>query len=277
MRNNQRRTGQKPSPQPSSPAPMADMAFAVPTEFVKLPSRGKFYPEEHPLYNQETVEIKFMTAKDEDILSSQALLEANLAVDRLLESLLVQDIDPGTLLVGDRSAILIAARISGYGENYDVDHRCPKCLTSLEVNFRLSGVTLNDKCFEEDFMHENGIVYNEDTQTFDLTLPASGVQVGLRLIDGYAEKEALSYENDNKRESLVTSTLAAFLVKVNDDTNPKYVESFIEAMPAKDSKYIRDLYPQMVPTVRLLHDFQCKACYHKGELEVPLRAAFFWP
>ena len=124
MRNNQRRLGQKPSPGPSSPAAQANLAFAVPTEFVELPSRGHFYPEDHLLHNQETVEIKFMTAKDEDILSSQALLEKGLAVERLLDSLLVQDIDPSTLLVGDRSAILIAARISGYGEEYDVDQRC---------------------------------------------------------------------------------------------------------------------------------------------------------
>ena len=258
MRNNQRRLGQKPSPKPSSPAAAAGMAFAVPTEFVKLPSRGQFYPQEHPLHNQETVEIKFMTAKDEDILSSQALLEAGLAVDRLLESLLVQDIDPGTLLVGDRSAILIAARISGYGDDYDVEQLCPKCVTKQEINFKLSDTTTINSCFEEDFMQENSITYNEETQTFDLTLPASGVQVGLSLIDGYGEREALSDDSDERKD-------------------PKYVESFIEAMPAKDSRYIRELYPKMIPTVRLLHEFQCKACYHKGELEVPLRAAFFWP
>ena len=227
MRNNQRRLGQKPSPKPSSPAAAAGMAFAVPTEFVKLPSRGQFYPQEHPLHNQETVEIKFMTAKDEDILSSQALLEAGLAVDRLLESLLVQDIDPGTLLVGDRSAILIAARISGYGDDYDVEHLCPKCLTRQEINFKLSDTTTINSCFEEDFMQENSITYNEETQTFDLTLPASGVQIGLSLIDGYGEREALSDDSDERKESLVTSTLAAFLVKGKDDTDPKDVESFM--------------------------------------------------
>ena len=90
MRNNQRRLGPGNSPQPSSPVgAMSDLAFAIPTEFVELPSRGQFYPGDHPLHKKETVEIKFMTAKDEDILSSQALLKNGLAVERLLESLLI--------------------------------------------------------------------------------------------------------------------------------------------------------------------------------------------
>ena len=277
MRNNQRRTGHRPGVQPSSPAPGPPMAFAVPTEFVELPSRGVFYPEEHPLRNKKTVEIKFMTAKDEDILSSESLLNNNQAIDRLLESLLVEDIDPGTLLIGDRSALLVAARISGYGEEYVVNHLCARCVTKQEINFNLSNASLQDDCFDESMLQERGVTYNSETQTFDLTLPTTGVEVGLSLIDGYEEKEVLQNVPEKRKESLVTSTLAAFLTKVNGNTDPNYICSFIEVLPAKDSKFLRDLYPKLVPNVRFLHGFVCNACYSKEDIEVPLTAAFFWP
>jgi len=277
MRNNQRRTGHRPNVQPSSPAPNVPMAFAVPTEFVELPSRGVFYPEGHPLHNQKTVEIKFMTAKDEDILSSESLLNNNQAIDRLLESLLVEDIDSGTLLIGDRSALLVAARISGYGAEYIVNHFCSRCVTKQEVNFDLNDTTLQDDCFDEQMLQENNIVYNSETQTFDLTLPTTGVEIGLSLVDGYAEKETLEGNSEERKQSLVTSTLAAFLTKVNGNTDMDYVSSFIDAMPAKDSKFLRDLYPKLVPNVRFLHEFTCTACDSKEDIEVPLTAAFFWP
>ena len=135
MRTNQRRLGEGNSPHPSPSVTAGDLAFAVPTEFVELPSRGQFYPVDHPLYKQETVEIRFMTAKDEDILSSQALIKNGLAIERLLESLLISDVDPNTLLVGDRSAILIATRISGYGKEYKVDYGCPACTSRNEVDY----------------------------------------------------------------------------------------------------------------------------------------------
>jgi len=120
MRNNQKRLRRAPRAEAVTSAQATpSLGFVSPTEFVELPSRGEFYPEDHPLHKQETVEIKFMTAKDEDILSSQALLKKGLAIDRLLESLMVLDVDARTLLLGDRNAMLIAARISGYGSEYN--------------------------------------------------------------------------------------------------------------------------------------------------------------
>jgi hypothetical protein len=87
-------------------------SFVVPTEFIDLPSEGKFYPEGHPLHGQTTLEIKQMTAKEEDLLTSRALLKKGIALDRLLSSVIVnKSIDPNSLLVGDRNAILIATRV----------------------------------------------------------------------------------------------------------------------------------------------------------------------
>ena len=92
------------------------MAFVAPTEFAQLPSLGQYYPKNHPLHNVESIEIKFMTAKEEDILTSKSLLKKGLTINRLLASVIVdKSINPDDLLVGDRNALLVATRISGYG------------------------------------------------------------------------------------------------------------------------------------------------------------------
>ena len=90
------------------------LSFVAPTEFVNLPSQGKFYPPEHPLHNKDVVEIKYMTAKHEDILTSQTLLRKGVAIDRLIENLIIdKSIKLDSLLLGDKNAITIAARKTG--------------------------------------------------------------------------------------------------------------------------------------------------------------------
>ena len=123
IRNNEDRTGPRSTAADEVPAEIKEMMnpmdFVAPTEFVEIPSKGKFYPQGHPLCGVESVEIRQMTAKQEDILSSRTLIKQGVALERLLKSVIVdRSIDPSTLLTGDRNAILIAARISGYGKNY---------------------------------------------------------------------------------------------------------------------------------------------------------------
>ena len=272
MRNNERRTGAAAAPTPSAPAP--SLSFAVPTEFVELPSEGKFYPADHPLHNQKTVEIKYMTAKEEDILSSEALLKNNLVLDRLIESLTVQDIPANSLLLGDRSAILMAARVSGYGNEYKVLHTCKKCFNQTETSFDLKKRAVTKKCFDKKFLKKNKITYDDNTLTFDISLPTSGVEVGLRLITGEKEKD---FENLSKSGAVITGFLKGIVAKVNQNTDPDYIEEFIDVIPAKDSKFIRDVYPDLVPKVRMVADFKCGTCYTVDTQEVPLTAEFFWP
>ena len=100
--------------------------FVTPTQFVDLPSKGKGYPQGHPLCGKETVEIKFMTAKDEDILTSKDLLKKGVAIDRLIQNLLVdKNIRSSDILLGDRNAIIISARSSGFGHLYNTNVTCP--------------------------------------------------------------------------------------------------------------------------------------------------------
>tara|TARA_R110000824_G_scaffold731_7_gene4564 strand:- start:1197 stop:2033 length:837 start_codon:yes stop_codon:yes gene_type:complete len=277
MRDNQRRTGQNPEVTPNSSVPTAHqpapLAFSAPTEFVILPSRGEFYSEDHPLYKQETIEIRFMTAKDEDILTSEALLKKNLALDRLLDSLIVVEVDASSLLLGDRNAILISARASAYGSDYPVTLRCEKCASTTEAEYDLRSVQTQENCFDKQFLREKGVRYDRQTMTFDVTLPSSGVEVGVQLIDGKKEKKILERENKN----LITGILSSFLVKVNGDTNYDRVMDFLDLMPASDSKFLRDLFPLLAPNVKLTMMHRCEACFHIKEQEVPLSAGFFWP
>ena len=120
-RNNQARTGAQKAPKAAQELPQVEdspvstggtLSYVAPTEHVELPSEGRYYPPGHPLYKQDTVEIRYMTARDEDILSSQALLRKGLAIDRMLENLFTnQEITVDDLLVGDKNALVLAARI----------------------------------------------------------------------------------------------------------------------------------------------------------------------
>lgn len=273
MRNNQRRFGsgeQAPALVSTGPTP----AYVVPTEFVELPSRGKFYPAEHALHGQETVEIKYMTAKEEDILSSSALINKGLVVDRLLQSIMVLNVDPKTLLIGDRNAIMISARISAYGAGYNAEVTCPKCLNRAEYVFDLEKTNLTENCFDPNFLAEEQVSFDQESNLFNINLPISNVTVSVRLFDGSDEK-GIKDEYDDA--AVITSMLANFIVAVADNNDPAYVQGFIENMPAGDSKYLRGLYPKLAPNIDLKQVYTCTNCAHEQDMEVPLSAEFFWP
>ena len=137
MRNNQDRLNAPPTsadpPIQQAQQTEQPLQFVTPTEFVELPSRGKFYPSEHPLHNVETLEVRHMTARDEDILTSRSLLKKGVAIDRFLQNIVVdRRVKVEDLLIGDKNAIIIASRISGYGPRYDANVLCPSCVSSVE-------------------------------------------------------------------------------------------------------------------------------------------------
>ena len=280
MRNNQRRS--RPSGQPT-PAPVikaapasSSLTYEVPTEFVELPSRGLFYPEDHPLYKQETVEIKFMTAKEEDILASTALIKKGLVIDRLLENILVVDVDPRSLLIGDRAAIMVATRISGYGSIYETEVTCSMCSAKSPLLFDLTKMKINDRCFDKQFISNNLVDIDLENRLFVIELPVTKIKAGLRLMNSHDEKEFTSGISKNE-SSKVTMILSTFVESINGSFDRTEIENFIQSMPAKDSKYLRNIYSSLVPNIELKDDFSCSRCFHQKEMEVPLDAGFFWP
>lgn len=277
MRNNQARLGpgaQSRREHPEGP-PQSGLAWTVPTEFVELPSRGAFYPEDHPLHKQETIEIKFMTAKDEDILASTTLIKKGLAIDRLLESLVVDSsINPKDLLIGDRNAIMIAARISSYGSEYKANVNCPSCYNTVEYEFDLRKTNLKETCFSEEFLKSNKVEFDSDLKTFEVLLPTSEKKISTRLLDGYDEEKTNAIEEEEK---IITSALSIFTTAVEQNTDPNIVQQFIENMPASDSMHLRKLYPLLMPNIDLKQEFICERCGDRRDIEVPLTAGFFWP
>ena len=275
MRNNQDRLG--PAATATAQGALSavpNLNFVVPTEFVELPSRGKFYPDSHPLHNQETVEIKYMTAKEEDILASSTLIKKGLVIDRLLKNILILDIDPSTILVGDRSALMIAARISSYGFEYKAQVVCNECTREQDYLFDLRKANLQQLCFDNSFLTGNHIVFNSEKNIFEVMLPKSKATLGIKMLTGRDEKEPVDVQND---ENMVTSVLSRFSFSVNGDEDPSLVSQFIDNMLAADSRYLRAILADLTPNIDLKQDFVCKHCAASEDREVPLTAEFFWP
>ena len=284
MRNNDERVGAVQ--QPVSPAPTqqtGQLNFVLPTEFVELPSKGKFYKEGHPLQNQQTVEIKQMTAKEEDILTSQSLLKEGIAIDRFIQSILVQDIDVDSILVGDKNAILIAARMSGYGNTYETGVTCPACGTVSEVPVSLADTRRASEGYLEMEALEplEGVTGPNELGNFMITLPVSKAVFEVKIMDGRLEKDYTkrieSRRKKKQGEALLTDQFKVYTVSINGVTDLRQVYRFIDQLPVKDSRFLRNTYAKVVPTMDLKYDFFCSNCTHEQEVSVPITAQFFWP
>jgi len=249
--------------------------FVVPTEFVELPSGGEFYPEDHPLHGATEIEIKFMTAKDEDLLTSAALLKKGVALERMLQNIIVDKrIKIDDLLIGDKNAILIAARASAYGSDYTVRITCPVCTAGTEHNFNLTEREIIAPVLDEG-------VTKTDSGTFNITLPRTQAVVEVKLLNGVDERkltELRTRRAKNKLGDLVlTDQMKAYIVSINGETKKGPIGQFIENMPAFDSKHLRTTYQKIMPNIDMKQDFECIICEHKDRLEVPFNTEFFWP
>jgi hypothetical protein len=258
-----------------------DFSFVVPTEFVELPSGGALYPAGHPLCGQETIEIKQMTAKEEDMLTSRSLLKKGVALERVISSIITnKSIDPETLLVGDRNAIIIAARISAYGSEYATQVTCPNCTTQQEYSFNLSDIEFVDTSSADNEF--DGLVDLQEDGTYTVRLPRSELLVGFKVLTGKDEKDmATGLELDKKTkgsyEKGVTRQLKNILVSVNGNTTSEAINYVVDNLPSLDARYLRQAYRATVPNIDMTQDFECINCGFESALEVPLTADFFWP
>ena len=262
---------------PPDTPPSAQMSFATPTEFADLPSGGKFYPEGHPLHNKDSVEIRYMTAKEEDILSSKTLIRKGVVLDRLLQSVLVdKNINPDDLLIGDKNALIVAVRVTGYGSEYATSVTCPVCSNIADHVFDLENGEINSGDNFGDFD-----LKKTDDGTFVVKTPASEANVEFRLLIGQDEKSFVKIEANRKKHNLPETSLSdqlrAMIVSVNGNSDPTYIQSFIEHAPAKDSSCVRRAYLQVNPNIDLSQLYDCPGCGFTSLLEVPLSADIFWP
>jgi hypothetical protein len=277
MRNNQNRFGAKEQA-PQAPAETPGLKFVRPTEFVTLPSGGS-YPEGHPLHGQETIEIYFMTAKDEDILSSEQLLKKGLAIERFMENIIVDKrISPSSMYSGDRNAMIISARSSGYGNAYETQVSCPNCQAKSKRVFDLDNPTIKESMESE----EDSLVKTEDGY-FQTVTPVSKYKIKFRLLNGKDEMDMVFDKLSKKKTKIkgltktVTNHFKKIIVSVEEYTDRSIINQFVDTMLSSDSYHLKKCYKIANPNIEIKSDFECESCGHQQELEVPLNADFFWP
>ncbi len=249
-------------------------ASNYPTEQISLPSKGLLYSTESSLSSGK-IELKYMTAREEDLLTSQSLIKQGIVIDRLLQSLIVSPINYEDLLVGDKNAIMVASRVLGYGKSYDVSIDCPDCKFKNEVKIDLT--TLEDK--KVDFSKwEKGV--NE----FTFTLPVSKVEVTYKLLTHKDERKIEEELKSLKKISLktgidseITTRLRNTILEVNGDSNLKTIREFVDNMLAIDSRELRDHIRDNTPDVDMDILFSCTSCAHEEVITMPMEVGFFWP
>jgi hypothetical protein len=251
-----------------------DFGFEIPVESVPLPSRGLVYPPDSPLHGCETVDIRAMTAREEDILTSRALIKKGTVITELIKSCLIDKrIDVPKMLSGDRNALMIALRITGYGADYNVEAECPACNTKSKQTFNLSDLEIKPLQVEP---VQNG------TNLFEVTLPITKKRVRFKFLTGADEEEILVIQERKKKagamgDNLVTTRLQFSLVEVEGKTDKALISSFIRSLPAKDSLFLRQTIDQNEPGIDMKSYIDCPSCSESSEVRIPLGASFFWP
>jgi len=244
---------------------MADYKF--PTEVVDLPSKGYFYIDGHPLSSGK-VEVKYMTAKEEDILTSQNLIKQGTVIDILLQALIVdKTINVHDLLVGDKNAIMVAARILGYGKEYEFEYDGEEKSVDLS---KLEPVKLDFSKF------------TKGENEFSFKLPTSERTITFKLLSGQDEKkidaELKALEKITKsRSSELTTRLKTMLLSVDGESDKEYIINFVEnEFLSRDSlafrKHLSTITPDMDMTTTIV-DSSGK----ETEVVIPITVRFFWP
>lgn len=261
--------------QPTGPVPQpGEAGYQPPSATVPLPSSGKVYPAGSPLALAETIQIKAMTAREEDILTSRSLLKQGKALDALLRSCVVdRTVDIDSMLVGDRNAALIAIRITGYGQEYKIKISCPKCEAEVEHEFDLA--TLPVKRLGVD---PAVVGLNE----FAFRLPVCRKDATFKLMTGADERELSSILERTRKtgagqESLVTTRLLQQIVSIGGEKDKNKLAGIIRNLPARDSRDLRNYMDKISPGVEMKQAFSCGQCGEESEVDVPMGTEFFWP
>jgi hypothetical protein len=253
-----------------------DFGWEVPVETIPVPSMGKLYPKGSSLHGIQTIDIRAMTAREEDILTSRALLKKGTVISRLLESCIVnKSLDASDMVLGDRNALMIAIRVTGYGPEYKTDVTCPKCRTTQAYEFDLGNLRINT-------LDINPVALGENR--FEFSLPVTKKKVEFRFLTG-ADEESLSTEAEKMRQlmpdaevdNMVTRRLERSIISVGGVTDRVKIASFVRNMPALDSRRLRQYMRSNEPGIDMKTVMTCASCSESSSLTLPLGAGFFWP
>jgi hypothetical protein len=235
-----------------------------PTEMVDLPSKGLLYPKDSPLASGK-IEMKYMTAKEEDILTNQNYIQSGVVIDKLLQSLIVTPINYGDLLVGDKNAILIASRILGYGKDYEFEYGGEKHVVDLSL-------------IEPKDIDETLLKTGENNFTF--VTPTTNTVLTFKFLT-HADEQSIDQEVKglkklNKESSAELSTrLKRIITSVNGSTEVKVIRDFVDNhFLARDSRAFREHIKQIQPDVNLKFYPENGP---DGGVDIPIGVTFLWP
>ena len=245
---------------------MKEEKFKFPSEEVELPSKGLIYPEDNPLSSGK-VEVKYMTAKEEDILTNENYIKKGIVLDKLLQSVIISDISYNDLIIGDKNAILVATRILGYGKDYTFEYK------GETVTVDLTEIDLN-------YLDESSIT--KGVNQFSFTLPHSKTEVTYKILNQHDDikikQELKGIKKINKNSSPELSTRLKYIItSVGGDDDRKTIRECVEKhLLARDSRALREHIKASQPDIDLTFSFT----NDNGEEEdarIPMTAGFFWP
>ena len=246
-------------------------AFDFPTEIVELPSKGKFYPVDHVL-SKGTIEMKYMSAKEEDILTNQSFIKNGVVLDKLFRSLIVTDIDYNDLLICDKNAIMIAARILGYGKDYQCKVINPDTGDEVEANIDLTD--LKEK--EIDWS-----LVKDGQSEFEMTLPVSNRKVKLKMLT-QGDQNKIDKETKGlkklKRDAAATTLLKYIITELDGDSDKAKIRKFVDReLLAIDSRAIRQYLRSITPDIDLKVDVPDEETGDTFRTSINIGLDFFWP
>jgi len=276
MGRNSDRLGSDSKPEHSDvPPQMSPLNFVAPTEIVDLPSKGRGYPENHPLNGKDFIEIKYMTAKDEDTLSNQSLLKKGIALERVLTSIIVDaNIDSLSLLVCDRNAILIKARATAYGANYDAVVNCPKCATKNMMTFDLMSPKVEGGLTEGE---ASDVTYVGDG-LYQTKMPGTKFTVKFRLANGEDENRIMEMAISGKSVDYGAVEQYKKMIKsIENFTEEEVIHSYVDNMIVTDATHLKRRLKDCTTSIRITETLTCKSCSNEQEVDVPFGTDFFWP
>jgi len=258
--------------QPSDVPQKKEMKY--PSEVIPLPTKGWFYPDGHPLSSGE-VEIKQMTAREEDLLANQELIKKGKVLDKLMESVIIdKSIRIEDILIPDKNAIFIAIRRLAYGDDYNVSITCPQCSAVNKTKINLSELSYKQFNFDEHTKGQNNFTYK---------LPNSGVSITYKILNQVDEQSIESeltqlkkFSKENTAE--ITTRLKYLITSVDGSPDRAGIRRFIEErLTARDSLALRKHMKDNNPDVDMTFNFTCSECSLERRLDMPIGASFLWP
>ena len=250
--------------------------YEFPTEIIDLPSNGKVYSPESPL-SKGTVEIKYMTAREEDILASQNLIRKGVVLDKLFESVVVEEgVNIDDILIGDKNAILLATRILGYGKDYQVEITDPFSGEQQKTNIDLAKIQIKE--IDKTLLNSNN--------KYEFELPIAKKKIVFKLLSHKDEKdinsEIQALQRLNKDKDGVSSEISTrlrYMIEEIDGNNDRgFINNFVKNnLLARDSRVLRNYIQQISPDLELKFDFTSDLTGEKEALDIPLGAGFFYP